>query len=334
MHLARSLQTFVETLFSSVWRPSWYPRAVKLPNSFSWKFFTLLHVVSALFLVVPIVAVIAFFDLDAFVSQVGQNVRVAYPPELVVTIEDGRLSINQDLPYRVSVPQEWREFFGDTDVDMPQSLVLFTRDEDLSDASLFQMDAFAVATESQIYVVNPQKREIRNVKIDESEDMVVDQELIDTGLTALEQVITNAWWLQSGFYVPFLAFLLFCILTPLVLLFRLVQLVIFAFLEWILALIFLRKAQWSYGEVLRMSIFSLTPILVVGLVLTLFGLPLVRGFLGLLLYLIWTTYVLSVARPAGSVPAAPRVALNRTAKAKAPIRKSPKPNRQPPRAEV
>lgn len=330
MRLVRSLQTFVDTLASSVWRPSWYARAVKLPNSFAWKFFTLLHILSALFLVVPIIAIIAFFDMDAFVSSLGKAARDVYPPELVVTIQDQRLSINQELPYRIPVPEAWREFFGETEQDMPSSLVLFTRDVDLSDASLFQSDAFAIATESQMYVVNPHKREIRNVTFDEADDIVVDQPLIDTNLTALEQAVGNAWWLQATFYVPFLALLLFFILTPAVLIFRLVQLVIFAFLEWILAMIFLHKAQWSYGEVLRMSVFSLAPVLVIGLVLTLFGLPLVRGLLALLLYLAWTTYVLSIARPAQLVPIVPRVA----AKPKKAVRKTPQPTRQPPRGAV
>jgi hypothetical protein len=99
---------FFEEVRSSIYRPVFYRDLIAHPEKSSWRYFTK-------FMLALTVSVLLFFSFAvtkwwATDSQkVYQEILSVYPRDLIVEFRDGAISINQNEPYRIAFPEEYRQ---------------------------------------------------------------------------------------------------------------------------------------------------------------------------------------------------------------------------------
>jgi hypothetical protein len=258
----------------------------------------------ALALVIPITVAIVVFDFHGFATDRISEISSIYPEELVLTLEDGELSINQPLPYRIEFPSEWKEFMEmnkdleieDINVESLEGydLIMFARDSDIDASDLSVYKSIIIAGETKLYVYNPDEYEINIIPYDDFEiDFVLTHEEVSEGFAIAQEVALEYWVFQKWFYVPLLALMFFGGIYSAFIIGRLVQIFFFALVAWIICLVAFSKKGMKYWETYRLSFHSLTPVVVLMAVLSLIEYSEWDSLFSFGIYLIWTIVVIS-----------------------------------------
>lgn len=289
------LKTFFRSFIKSSINSDYYNHVVETRFSFSFKYFVFLHFLLALIIMARVTVVVSKFDATAFISNLSQ----LYPEELVLTVDDDGVSINQDLPYSLVTLDEAVQVFGDeelskivADADTQDwSLAKFDSDENIQGLDdVLDAKALVVITESSIYILeDADTGEIKaypmsgiegNYSISQSSvDIVVDQL---SGLPVIKQKL----------YVPFIAVSVLLLAWAGGLWLRFIVVAFYSLLVKIAVTLFMKTKKLSYVKVLQIGLHSITPVIVIKWSADLLQIS-YKGWLSILLFMAWTLYVIS-----------------------------------------
>jgi len=247
------------------------------------------------------IAIAAFVLIPASqINVVGilNNVKALYPSDVELQIQDGKLAINQPLPYRVSIPAIMDEQMRPTRWNPQGSeikyLLVFDSDENIKGAAdVYAAAAFAVVTESTIYTREGEGDGLRVNSIPAEESVTLNRGVVDQAF----DTITTSTFVQQKLYVPLLAGIFLFIVLPAILLGSLVTVAVYGFFVWLMAKVLkswmMAGQTLTYSKAVQVSIHSLTLINVLHFVLRWIGEgKILDGGTFLLAFLVWTGFVL------------------------------------------
>lgn len=316
----QKIKTFLRSLWLSCTSPTYYAEILRTKFSFSLKYLFVFQ-----FVITLVVAAFVLLPVSQ-INVVGilNNVKTIYPSDLEVSVQDGKLAINQPLPYRVSLPAMMDDQMRFTRSNSEDSdikyLVVFDSDANIKGAAdVYAEDAFAVVTESTIYTREGEREGLRVNAIPNEESFTVNRSMVDQAFGK----ITSSKFVQQKLYLPLLAVFFVVIVLPMMVIGSLVMVAVYGFFVWLMAKILktwmMAGQELSYMKAVQVSIHSLTLVNVLHFVLRWIGEGrILDGGKFWIAFLVWTAFVLyqSLHMKGGKTPAKPSV----KAPAKAPAR--------------
>ncbi len=289
---------FFKTLQLSVTSPSSYNQLLKKPYSFSWKYLMKLHLLIAAGFCLLIAIPLIVFHPGTLVHYVVE----AYPKDLEITYhKEGMISINKDLPYVVTMQQVAHDDPAVTqkkaDDHAPTNFVVFDTEKDPAHATFAEYDTVVLITEHQVQFM---QRE--NGTLEQSRTYTVpagekDLTVTYAKLSDLSQRFLSNVFISKKLYVPVLLILIYPLMFAGLMIARIVTLAFFTLFAWILTLIFMRGKSFTYAQLFRVSMHSITLILLLGYLSDVLHLYFFRGFVLFFAFLLWTMYILSFVEP-------------------------------------
>ncbi len=115
----KKLKAALHVFYKSLTSPSYYADVIKVNFKFSLKYFAVL-VVLATAITFPTSVLPTMMGFKEGLADYETHVLEMYPDDLVVTMTEGRLSINQPEPYIVPLPEDQKGVYlkSETGVDM------------------------------------------------------------------------------------------------------------------------------------------------------------------------------------------------------------------------
>ena len=104
----KKLKFFFSVFKRSLIDPKYYKNILKAPFSFSLKYLYFLLLILAFIHALVFSVTVAIFipAIPRFLETTKTVVRNIYPDDLVITVKQGELSINQPEPYKINIPTE------------------------------------------------------------------------------------------------------------------------------------------------------------------------------------------------------------------------------------
>lgn len=284
----QKFKTFLNSFVKSLTQPSYYNDIRKAPFGFSMKYFTVFNFFIALIVTTIISVPVATFDLQKAITTAS----TIYPEELQIEVMDGELSINQELPYVVSIDESFLKDFGvDERIDdFNIDLVTFTSDQEFIGVGNFaNYKSFAVITESTVYVIDDMETgEVRAYPISQAQqDMVIDADMV----AVFTDNLKNMSFIKNKVYVPTISSIVFVAAFIGTLIVRSVTLLIFSLLAWLTAMLAMKDKQLSFGEVYQLSIHSITLVILVSWAVSFSGVFELSGLWYFLVYMVWSLFI-------------------------------------------
>ena len=288
----QKLRTFFRTLVKSCTSPAYYVDIVRSQLSFSLKFVAFLHFLLAIAVTVAILIPVSLFHVENTVH----NVAGYYPSDLAIEVADGKLSVNQPLPYVVPMPSSLRDDrpkqYKD---DAPQNLIVFLSDEQFTGVKdLDEYGTAAIVTETGVYVRSDQGNQVRAFPIPEGEHFSINESEIQQ----LAGKITAHPFIHNKLYVPFIGVFILVLIFPLWLIGRLMSTLFHALIVFIVAKVLknstLKGREFTFSKIWQVVLHSSTPLFLLSLVMPMLGQGrFLQGGWYLLILVIWTMYLLS-----------------------------------------
>lgn len=249
--------------------------------SAAWKYYCKLYLVITFVLTVLACIVLSFFDAQSFLTAAYTNLLTAYPDELEITLMPGSYTINQDLPYAIAMPESLQDgSFAYRDA------IVFTTNELVSMGNITDYNAPIVLTEDRLYTVEEDGIRVKFFAEELNaieKTIVINESLIEnSGI----QKITTAWWTTRLFYVPVFGIFFFIFAFIALLLWGIFTLVISSFFAWALYSAFAKRLRYDYGDILHISLYAITPILILKTVCFVLSVP-TGALTWFALYLLW-----------------------------------------------
>lgn len=97
---------FFRNVANSIYNPEFYRRLLTQPFSFSLTYFYSI-VLSLSFIITLVFSLSVLPEMSSLLSSLGPKIISYYPQDLVVTISQGEVSINQPEPYIIRMPDEF-----------------------------------------------------------------------------------------------------------------------------------------------------------------------------------------------------------------------------------
>lgn len=285
------------SFFVTMWRSctdlSFYGALRTREPSKAWSYFLQLLLLLAFAYATTIAVIVASFDLHGFIGNRMKELQDAYPEELVITLADQRIDINQPRPYRIEIPVQWQEFMEEEAEDeyAEWGIATFVNDEDLDLSRPEKYKSLLIAGETRAFFYNPDEGEITVIPIDEmdeDDEFVVTKADIDEWASLAVTGIHDVWFFDKSFYVTVIFFVVTFGVFVGTFMLRLFQLLVFAFIAWLIAVFAWKKAKLKYGEVFLMSMHTLTPVMLLVTVDSLFGLEFWNAWLTIGVYLVFS----------------------------------------------
>ena len=292
----QKIQTFFRTFLKSTTSPAYYADVLRARFGFSFKYFLFFNFMLALITVARIAVPLSLFNISNTVDQVSQ----IYPPDLAITIDNARLSINKPLPYIIPMPSDMNFSARRKATLGEDALVVFDTDARVQGPKdVPKYHAAMVVTETTMYVrgsgSNP--NEIRSYLVPANPEPVTFDE---SSIGMLKQQFLNMPFIKYKWYIPAILVAAFIVIFPLVWLFRLITVMIYSLISFILGKIFrssmLHDREFSYNEVMQLSLHTMTPLILAAYLIDLVT-PghIFHGWLFFLAYLIVTLFVMNQA---------------------------------------
>lgn len=290
----QKLRTFFNTLVKSVSSPAYYADVITAKIGFSLKYFLMLTFVLSIVTAFKIMIPLAIFNLAAATDQVVTQ----YPADLDVKITNGRLSINQPVPYLVPIRKDWQD-------NGPKNFVVFESDNNISSPQdFYKYDTFALVTETSVYT-NQENSSANSIKVYEIPQDTKDFEVNEGMVKNWESQFLNMPAVKNKLYVPAVGVLLLVLLVPLMYLFRLSTAYIYAVILFLLIKLFKKSltngTEFSVSKLFQISLHTTTLPILLAYVLSFTAYNPVQGLLYFLIYFIFTVMVLKKST-SGNVP--------------------------------
>ncbi len=270
------MKEFFDQIQKSIYGPEYYKEVTTRPASYSWKYYWTLALLIALLTTIvtsiPLIPVIQK-SLHTFPQQFFDY----YPDELVVQINEGKITSNVVEPYYLSVP----EMFKDDIAELPiknlgviDTQTPFSIDEFKAREVFFWITADSVAMQDDTGGINisPIAKEV---------SYIVSEDGLRGALTSIEPYFP--------FVIPIVVLLIF-----LGVMFSFVFLLLYLLIDAIFVFLMSKIMKWgfSYGTAFRLCLHATTlPILVSAIFSLLplsFTLPFFSTFL--LLIVVWLNF--------------------------------------------
>lgn len=236
---------------NSIYSPEFYRDLLGRPLSFSIKYFYSLALILAL-----IATVIISWNLiplaQSFLAGIGPQVLDYYPEELVITIKNGEASTNVREPYFLKLPEGLTVNDSKYVVENPEGETDLENFLVIDTATTFTVEGFrsyktAVLLMKDSAAYYGDSGEIRIQPIKGFPDTTVNKSLISTFIGKVEPFL--------AFAAPLIVIGAF-LMAMVVLSFKLVYLLLGAFLVWSIAGI--RKIKMGYGKAYQLGIHAMT----------------------------------------------------------------------------
>lgn len=294
------LSLFFRTLIKSSIDPSYYKELLEVKARFTWRYFLFFNLLAAFVVSIVIMIPVALFDLRGAVTTVSE----VYPQDLEMTLSQGELSINQELPYVVPVPDFLSEVDGVSDEfaqgfysEFPDYIVTFTTNDEFAGVQAFEeYDSFAVLTETTAYYYDDNDTvQITAVNYDEAE-FDGTYTLTSETIRSLTDEFLNLPFLKNKWYVGMIGVATFVFLLPAMMLLRLFTILVYTVTVYVIARIGIKSAsKVSYGKLYQLGMHSVTPVILVSWVVGLATPFQLSGWLYFFAYMGWTLFVLTKA---------------------------------------
>jgi hypothetical protein len=244
------MKKFFESLSKSMFSPDFYKNPERFTFSDGLRHLTKLSLVFAGVAILFVsISLSVFFFSGRFQEFVSAGIDL-YPQDLMITIEDGELSLNQPEPYVVAVPQGWEVNGGEGNngiEDVQYFAVIDTKDDpslrlaqEYATVMLIGKDSFGVLSENGKFEVYSIPREI-NVVIDQAwlseKAMWFSKKFMQIGIPLI--LILTPLFVFSGSLVSLLLYLLFG-----------------ALIIWFVA--FIKKIPFGYGRAYLVGMYLVT----------------------------------------------------------------------------
>jgi len=279
----KKIRTFFFSLVKSISSPSYYKDVLKAPASFSWKYFFAFYFLVTIITLASIAVSLFKFDIN----EVADKAVNVYPKDLEIKVEDGRLSVNQKLPYEIEFPSDVQE------ENLPSKIIVFDSDENVKGVrDVKDRDAVVVLTESTMYfLAESDTGEIRVYSIPEdSGKFTINYEKINN----LKERIVNYPLMKGKIYIFIILLFLLIVMYPFLVIISLITLLFYALVTYGLVSIFMKDKELSYSKVLQITFHSVTLIVIINLLFSQFGVHFFGGWIFFFAYLIWTIFIISV----------------------------------------
>lgn len=277
------LKTFAITFKRNLTDLSYYKDVLKAPFTFSLKYLVFfLFLVSLLATIQVSIKAISYIPkVDEFEVAAYEYLRDVYPDDLVITIENNELSINQPTPYVIEFPEDWKSELGEANLE---NLVTFDTSDRINDFHTYK--SFAVVSKRAIYVYDDNGGS-RSIPLEVEEDLIIDKGVYDQAMVGIGSIIVRF----SDWYIILVA--VGTVLAPFFITFfsvlwKLFYLVLLAFPLWVFARIANRNLE--YMDVVKIGAHTITlPVLITFLMESVWrGFP----FVHTLVFLAFTTVVI------------------------------------------
>ncbi len=290
----QKIKTFLRSFWLSCTSPTYYAEIIRTHFSFSLKYLLVFQflttLVIATFILVPLSQINVLGILD--------TVKNVYPQDLEITVDDGRLSINQPLPYRIPLPvimedQMRPERWADDKADL-RYIAVFDSDSNIQGVDdVLSEDAFVVVTETTIYTRDGDGKGLRVNQIPDGESFQLNPDMVNQAFGK----ITGSTFVQQKLYVPLLGLFFIVVVLPVMIVASLILVAVYGFLVLIMTRLLkgwmLAGQVLSYTKAVQVSIHSLTLINVLHFVLRGLGEgKWLDGGNHAIAFLLWTGFVL------------------------------------------
>ena len=280
------LRKFFKTAVKSSTSPIYYKDVILAPYSFSLKYFLGLLFLFSVALVLKLAVLLALFNVPATMNALA----AVYPDNLVISVSNGRLSINKPLPYFVPISSNQRSRIS--------NWVVFESDQHLRGVSMIPAyHSYAVVTETSIYVSDPSKNyQITAYPLSKTQPFTFGP----TQIQDIKNMVLTHPLIKTKAYVPIISGFVFLLLFPILCFTRFITLTMYAAITFVITRLFsesLFKGKiLPFKKIQQVTLHTITPLILAEYILGFFSLGRVfGGLLYFLIYLVWTVYVLRVA---------------------------------------
>lgn len=169
--LKQKILAFIYVFKNSLVSPKYYSQVVQQKLRFSLKYYFLLAFVASI-----IIGAVSFWTIvpqakTAMYGFIKQGVAL-YPAELVVSIKEGKLSINQPVPYIIATPKE----FIKGEENFPKNIIVFDTAGTLDD--LKKYDTVFLVNEVNVLANDASNGKIQTFPLKEFPDGEVSQKVV------------------------------------------------------------------------------------------------------------------------------------------------------------
>lgn len=285
----QAISTFFRTFIKSIISPAYYNDIVRAPYSFSWKYFLAFNLLGALLFGVIVGIPLSLINISGIIRQTAE----VYPTDLEVNFNEQGISVNQELPYSVSLPVQWSQGAAE---QVPMNLVTFINEEQATAGArvVEAYDSFAVVTPNTIYVREDEDtNEVRAYAVPEfQEPFMLDRTMVDGWVT---RIADNPFF-QQRWYAPVIALFIILFSYPFILLWKTVTLAFYSLLIWVITSITMRDKQLGFGKIFQVGQHSMTLVTLLAIVVNVLSFFTLGGVFYLIAFVIWTLFLISQLR--------------------------------------
>lgn len=274
----QKMKTFVRTFIKSVSSPQYYAEVLRARFSFALKYFTVFHFFFALAIAIGATAVISLINFSNIADQALNNL----PPDLIVRVQDGKLSINKPLPYFIVIPEQWQGHDNGLN-----NIVVFDSDKNVQGiADFYRYKTAVLVTEDFVYYMG-------SGRSDEVRVMPIGNDMKPVSLSSQEIFQAKNRFFEKPFiknkmYLPVFGVFLVLFLTPLLTIFHLITVAVYSVIMYFVAMFLktslFKSRQYTYQQIVQVSLITYIPVLLLQMILSRLG---TRGFGGASFFLIY-----------------------------------------------
>lgn len=292
----QKLRTFFRTLLLSCTSPEYYADILKAKFSFSLSYLIFFTLLLSLVTTAKVVIPLAVFDVRETITSLQQDI----PRGVILTLDEGRLSINQPLPYKIAIPGE-----KEIDTDL-QYVVVFESDENVQGMSdVVAQNSLAVVTQTALY--------FRKDDAQGKYETYYFGDSKESGSLSSEQVnqlidqVKNHPFIAKKLYIPVIGIFLLLFITFFSVIGALIGAAVYGvavlIMSRLLATQIMAGQLLSYSKAVQVTIHSSTLLILLQTLLNTLvpGHPF-QGILYFVAFLGWTAFLLSKAHTPQSTP--------------------------------
>jgi len=264
---------------------AYYKELVKMPFSFSWKYFWAFSISLAVFLTVTIsIAVVP--EINKFSQRFETRAPALFPNDLVIEIKNGEVSTNVPEPLHFPIPYE---LLTDTPgaVSDQNQMYLVTFDTSASADDYFDSQSLILVTKNQ-FVAADSEADYRVYSLKDFENMTIDKNFVDKQINTLLPFVRILPALAV-----FLIFVVFALILPII---RLISLIFLTVIVHLAAR--LMRVNLTYRKLYQIGLHALTLPVLIQIALIAFNLNPPIPFFNSILFVLYSLVILAELKSA------------------------------------
>ena len=275
--MKNKLKTFWAITKDSFYNPDFYSSIPQVKIATGLKFVLLLTFFSTIILATKLL-IVGIPEFQKFKN--GDFVERMYPSELVVTIENGVVSTNVEVPYTIP--------FQSAQEDEPQNLLVIDTNPEISLNTINSYDSFLVITSDSL-VTKESENDTRIIPLNQIDNLVINKDLARDVVGTLMK------------FLPLIILLVVIVIMPIITLFIFFASIFPLLLLSLIPLIVARVKGWKIGykDAFKISLYLLGPVIIVDTLAMLLGITAVSFWITLVIMTIVS--VLNLRKPSDNL---------------------------------